>query len=391
MQPRRIGIVGATGQVGATLAEVLASEGRSLRLLIHTPGSAWRLARRPQELVTADILDKENLTAALSGCDVVVNCTRGGPTEMLDGLRNILNVSRSLAVSRFVHLSSVAVYGDPPAPGSECEDAPTAPRKGSYGWLKLRQDELVRDAARRGLPSVSLCLPNIGGPYSAFLLQILDALANRGFALVDGGAAPCVTVDVLNVCRAIGGAIESDVVDGRRLFVTDDDDVTWRRLLDRLVPLAPNPVTVRSISRQSVSVPASAAPGTAMSLLRALKHLVSSDVRLALRKDPLLASVDSALRDMVRRLGARTEDKLRLAIEGPTRVGPESDRTELIDQRLANQQLRGVRHRCDRAKKEIGYQRAVSFDGSMDAFERWLRQVRGMDEPGWDLARELYG
>lgn len=372
------------------LAEVLASEGRSLRLLIHSPGSAWRLARRPQELVAADILDKENLTAALSGCDVVVNCTRGGPTEMLDGLRNILKVSRMLAVSRFVHLSSVAVYGDPPAPGSECEDAPTAPRKGSYGRLKLQQDELVRDAARRGLPSVTLCLPNICGPYSAFLLQILDSLANRSFALVDDGSAPCVTVDVLNVCRAICSAIESDVGDGRRLFVTDDDDVRWRRLLDRLVPLTPNPVTVRNISRAAVIPPASATPRTGMPLLRALKHLVSSDVRMELRKDPLLASVDSALRDAVRRLGARTEDKLRLAIEGPTRVGPESDTTEPIDQRVASQQLRGIRHRCDRAKREIGYRPAVSFDGSMDAFERWLRQVRGVDEPGWDLAGELY-
>ena len=364
--------------------------GSDVRPVIHSPGNAWRLTRREIPLQRADILAESDVAKVLEGCSVVVNCTRGGPTQMLDGLRNILKVARSAGVRRFIHLSSVADYGEPPPPESVDEDAPTNPQEGTYGWLKLEQDRMVRSAAAEGLPSVVLCPPNILGPQSYFLLQILDCLTKGSFALVNGGGAPCVTVDVRNLCIAILAAAGSDVSDGRRFFVTDAENVTWAQLIGYLAPLAPGGMQVLHVSAADARAASARVPSAKASVTRALKHLASSDVRAALRKDPLLARWDKAIRDSVRRLGSEREEKLRLSVEGAVRVAKVDSRLPEFDRGFATQQLRGVRHSSERAMRELGYSPEVGFAESMDAFGRWLRQVRGMEEPSWDLAQQLY-
>ena len=385
-----IAVLGASGLVGATLTEMLLAAGRDVRPVIHSPGNAWRLTRRGMPLYRADILAEGDVAKVLEGCDVVVNCTRGGPKQMIDGLRNILKASRSAGVRRFIHLSSVAVYGEPPPPESVDEDAPTNPQEGTYGWLKLEQDRMVEAAATAGLPSVILCPPNILGPQSYFLLQILDSLTKGSFALVDGGGAPCVTVDVRNLCGAILAAAAADVSDGRRFFVTDAEDVTWAQLIGLLAPLAPGAAEILHVSAAEARAAAAPSVPAKSSLARAVKHLASSDVRAALRKDPLLARWDKALRDSVRKRGSEREEKLRLSVEGAVRVARVDSGLPDFDRGFATQQLRGVSHSCDRAMRELGYAPEVSFSESMDAFGRWLRQVRGMEEPSWDLARQLY-
>lgn len=338
----------------------------------------------------ADILVEREISKAVEGCDLVVNCTRGGPKQMLDGLANILKASRAAGVRRFVHLSSVAVYGEPPPPDSVGEDAATNPQPGTYGDLKLQQDRMVEAAAADGLPSVILCPPNILGPQSYFLLQVLDCLGKGTFALVDGGVSPCVTVDVRNLCAAIKSAGASTVADGRRLFVTDQQAVTWSQLVDFLAPFAPRAPQVVHISSAEARAGGGTAGAATASLKRALKHLASSDVRAALRKDPLLARWDKALRESVRKLGPASEEKLRLSLEGAVRVAPIDSGVPEFDRGFATQQLRGVRHSCERAMHDIGYKPEVTFEDSMDAFGRWLKQARGMDRPEWDLAQQLF-
>ena len=112
---RRIAIVGASGFVGSTLVERLLAQGRDEVLpFIHSSGNAMRLARLGIELPTIDLLVRDQVDAALRGCTHVVNCALGGADAALRGLRNLLAACRKHKVERFIHLSSVLVYGDPP-------------------------------------------------------------------------------------------------------------------------------------------------------------------------------------------------------------------------------------------------------------------------------------
>lgn len=387
---KRVAIFGASGLVGTAVVERLLKQGRDdIVPLIHSSGNAWRLASQGIPLKQVDLLDKATLQGALNGCTHVVNCSRGEDDFMIQGLRNLLEVARAEKVERFVHLSSVAVYGDPPHPLSITEDAPTEPAKGSYGWVKLHQDTMVAKAAKEGLNAITLCPPNIGGPSSYFLIQLTTLLRAGGFALLEDGATCCNVVDVANLAAAVESALERGPNDGKRVFVTDQMDVTWRDVIGGLAPLAG--VQWAEIPRITRKELAQVWPPAKehLSVTRAVKHVLSSDVRRALRKDPLLRKVDQTLRDTIARFGSVAEGRVRKSLYGSLRPSQVSVEPELNYQ-ICAQQLRGIRHSSARATQTIGYKPPYSFQESMAAFAAWYRWHHGFDSPFSDLTRELF-
>lgn len=386
---KRIGIIGASGFVGSTLVErALARDTDEIVPIIHSSGNAGRLARWGVPLVIADILDKQQLADALRGCTHIVNCSRNGKAVMLKGVANLLEISADLKIQGFVHLSSVMVHGDPPAPCSITEAGETKPVSGSYGWIKLKQDELIQKA-KATVPSTILCPPNIGGAYSGYFTNVYEAVRTDRFALMNEGEAVCCLVDVQNLCHAIELALDRCTNQALRLFVTDDEPTVWRDLVAPLAKLADRAQPIRKISEQDLRKLQDAdriLTTPKKSIIRSLKHLVSSEVRESLRKDPLLAKSDFWLRQGVAKLGAGVEDVLRHSIEGPRHVIRVSDQKPL-NLALTAQQLRGVGHSCELAKKEIGYRPQYSFIQSMNAFERWYKTLMGINTDYWDLLR----
>jgi nucleoside-diphosphate-sugar epimerase len=387
---KRIAVVGASGFVGSAVVEHLISqENYEIVPLIHNSGNALRIARLGISPQSLNVLVRDEVETALNGCTHVINCSRGDETVMLQGLRNLLAASHRKEIRRFVHLSSVLVYGDPPPNDSKHEDGRTEPKKGTYGSIKLRQDQLIMKASSEGLSSVILCPPNISGPYSEFLLQLLNAMRISQFALMGDGSAPCNLIDVSNLVGAIELALSKGKGDGTRIFVTDDEKTKWHDVVEGLAPLADLKEPVPTISKEELSRICAAQEESRASLLKSMKHLVSSNVRAAMRKDPFWAKIDQAARRGIGMLGHRAEERLRLLIEGPTPI-QEVKANPHFDTRLCAQQLRGVRHSCDRAKRELDYRPLHSFSESMDAFRVWYRTLHGMDSGAWDLLRELY-
>lgn len=395
MSTTRVVVLGASGFVGTTLVERLLKKPEvEVVPVIHSAGSAWRLARRSAPLLQVDVADRAALLEALRGATHVVNCTRGPRSVMIDGLRNILDSCRTVGVRRLVHLSSVMVYGDPPHVDSHHEDAPTNPPPGadSYGMIKLEQDRMIQAAAAAGLPSVVLCPPNISGPFSGYVAGIVNGLRNRSFALVDDGAGPCNLIDVRNLCHAMELALDTEgaELDGARMFVTDGEQVSWKDVVAELLELT-GVDAVRHIERaELLRLTGHGAKKKAPSVAASIRHLVSSDVRAALRKDPLLAKLDHVARTAVTKLGRGMETKLRLGVEGPTPVS-RPDPYANLTVGLCAQQLREVRHLNERAERVLGFRPPVTFTQSMADFRAWYRKMHGMDTPFWPISRHLYG
>ena len=386
---RRIAIVGASGFVGSTLVERLLAQAQDEVLpLIHSSGNALRLARLGIDLPAVDLLVQDEIEMALRGCTHVVNCALGSADVMLKGLQNLLAASRKNKVERFIHLSSVLVYGDPPPPDSVHEDAQPYPTE-PYGRLKLQQDRMVLQACRAGLPSVILCPPMVSGPYSPFLVRVLDALRAGAFALLDDGKTPCNLVDASNLAHAIELALDRGTANGKRMFVTDDEETTWRDVIEGLTPVAELTEPVPGITREELLRLRMADGKPSISVMQSLKHAVSRDVRAALRKDPLWAKVEQALGQSVTRLGKVVEERLRLSTAGPL-LPPKINSRLLYNTELCLQQLRGVRHASDLAKQELGYKPLYTFAASMRAFCAWYRSQHGMGTGSWDLLKQLY-
>ncbi len=382
----RVAVFGASGFVGSALVERLRRSGVETTPMIHTAGSAWRLSRRGMTLRSVDLLSRSEVAEALQGCTHVVNLSRGSDDVMIGGLENLLSAANKQRVRRFVHISSVAVYGDPPPPESAREDSSAHPAPGSYGALKLQQDRLVERAHAGGLSSAILCPPNITGLYSTFVCNVIEDMRRGRLALVEDGQLPINVVDVENLCHAIMLALMADSVDGRRIFVTDGPGITWRHFTDELLPLAELAAPLPSVPRSEIALPATL--HRRFSLRRAAKHLVSSDVRAALRTDPVFDAAEETMRGLVGKLPARFRDTLRDRIGGPRQIAKVVSGARLVS-RYNPQQLRGVTHSSARAAGAIGYENAVEFPESMAMFRRWYRATRGMELHSWPLVRDL--
>ena len=217
----RVLVTGATGFIGGRVVEVLHQrEGWDVRALVHNPARASRLARLPVDMRLGDLKSQESVNELVAGCDAVVHCAIGtawgNRAEIFDvtveGTRRLAEAARLAGVTRFVHLTTWAVH-DLSRPRTIDERTPADPPAGNdYAESKAAADQVIAAAARSGLPTVTLKLPNIYGPFSTiFTTRPVDHLS-RGELVLVGPAAdlPSGTIHVDSVVGAIVAALETE-------------------------------------------------------------------------------------------------------------------------------------------------------------------------------------
>lgn len=386
---KRIVVFGASGLVGAALAEYLVHRGMEVVPVIRQAGNAWRLLRLGLDIKQVDIMSQQEISAAMAGCTHVVNCTRGDDQVMMKGLANLLEVSRAHGIARFVHLSSVMIYGDLAIAHKESEDLPKL-KPTTYGGIKQRQDCLVQKAARKGLQATIIIPPNISGIYSYYLLSLMDAISNGEFTLIDNGSNPCELVDVMNLCHGIMLALDNGPGTGESYFITDGESTAWANVVEDLLRVRPIKISVPVLSRHAAEAILQQEGKKRHSPLKSLVHLFSSDMREALRKDPLLKQVDISVRHLVAKLGPKMENRLRLAIEGPLRVPKRSTSYPIANKALIAHQFRDSRYSIDKARQGLGYTPIISYKESMKAFSNWYRSTHGLDTEYAPLLSQQY-
>ncbi len=385
----RVAVFGASGFVGATFVErLLARRTHEPKALIHTTGSAWRLSRHAIPLHVVDVLDAEAVRRELADCSHVVNCSRGPDDVMLRGLRNLLAASAAAGVRRFVHVSSIALYGQQSVGALLDDDARPNSVRGQYGWLKLRQDRMVAAAARRGMQCVVVCPAHVFGAYSQFLTSCVNALRAGRLALVEGGSLPASYVDVSNLCQALEQALSCAEADGRRIVLEDGQKLTWLDVVTALAPLAEREPPFPMIDLESARRIAEASvprPSLAGSARRLAAHLTSPAFRELVKGDPLLGGAAAkalrALRVHAPRLAAR------LVGSAPTAA---AEPAPAWDAWSARAQSLSVRFSGERARRVLGFAPERSFAQSMAAFGAWYRATHGFGSADWPLLRELW-
>jgi len=155
-------ITGAAGHIGVRLAEYLSAiDACTLRLAVRqhqtTPLSDFG------DVISGDLQDKDFCRVAAEGCDVIIHLA-SVPTQIDDSstavathesmITNLLNVATATGVSRFVHMSSIHVYGNN-LHGRIDESTPCDPVT-PYGKAHLRTEQLVQSFEGAGMTRLSL-------------------------------------------------------------------------------------------------------------------------------------------------------------------------------------------------------------------------------------------
>lgn len=264
---KKVFLTGATGFIGSRVAEILRlREGLEVRALVHNPGNASRLARLDVEMVQGDLGSKTDLLALMEGCDAVIHCAIGTawgePKKIfevtVEGTRRLAKAALKAGVKRFIHVSTMSVYGDDlQLTGWITEEQPVRPAKGSvYGESKAKAERVVWYYAGKGLPAVVFRPARVFGPFSnIFITRPLQAMKEGGFSWLAPPDVPCDMVYVDNVVEAFLCALfaPEERVCGEAFNIGDEDETSWRDFYayfaERLGLSLPEGVSAQEVSQ----------------------------------------------------------------------------------------------------------------------------------------------
>jgi nucleoside-diphosphate-sugar epimerase len=375
-------VTGASGFVGCRVAEWLRlGRGLDVRAGIHRPENAARLARLDVELAPLDLADAESLARAVEGCDAVVHCaygTSGGAKERraLTGAATgrLAEAARVAGAQRFVHLSSVAVWGFDPGARTLDETVAFEPSSDPYVGGKQASEAALAEVATRGLATVVLRPANVFGPYSgAFTVAPILALAAGDPVLVGTGDAPANTVYVDTLAAAIEAALTRDEAVGETFVVSDPDGPTWRGLLEAYAGLSAPPRRVVAIDPDELAA--------ALRAQRPGPRAVARELRAVARaRSPRAALSLAASQPTLRRLGGHAvrllpgdRERYRPA---PTAAPAGPRAPQLPSPELAALQTSGVRYDTAKAQRLLGLEPPADFERALALTAEWLRFQR---------------
>lgn len=237
----RVFLTGGTGLLGSHLAHELRSHGHEVVALHRRGADTLFLEETECDLVEGDIRDDaEILSPLMVGCSHVVHGAAlvyaGGAWPKVravnvDGTRNVLTAARLAGVEHAVHLSSVAVYGDVPAPITEATPTDSdLPPGDLYARSKREAEEVARGIEqKRGFPVTILRPAAVYGERDRLMAPALARILRLPLVPLLGAArnalpvvyAGNVAVAIRLAAEAGRGATTFDVALDHRLNLRD--------------------------------------------------------------------------------------------------------------------------------------------------------------------------
>jgi dihydroflavonol-4-reductase len=187
----RILISGASGFIGAHLAQVAVSQGYDVTCLVRTPSSLERLKGLPVRRICGDIMNPASFADAIQRQDVVFHlaaCLRALESRRFDEInaQGTKNVAEACAAKDtppvLVVVSSLAAVGPSNLGRPRQEDDPPSPVS-DYGRSKLHGEEAAREFADR-VPITIVRPPMVFGEADPATGQVYRMIARWGIHLV---------------------------------------------------------------------------------------------------------------------------------------------------------------------------------------------------------------
>lgn len=242
-----LAITGAGGFIGKRLAERALERGLRVRGLDLEPAAAARAEALGVETIVGDINDPGAAARVCEGADAVVHTAaivrEDGDWELfrrvnVGGAENMARAARDAGARRFVHLSSVMVYGFH-YPPNVAEEGPLAGDGNPYCTTKIESEQALAALHARGDLEVVFVRPgDVYGPGSQpWIVRPLELMKKHLFALPNGGRGCINPVYVDDLCDGIFLALETDRT-GEAFNLTDGRAVTFADFFGRLAAMA---------------------------------------------------------------------------------------------------------------------------------------------------------
>lgn len=238
----RIYITGASGFLGRAVTKKLISEGIKLTAL-SLPGDPWQ----PPEgvsIANGDITDAGSLKGLAAGSDAILHLAGAvGYGVSWDacralnvlGTENIAAEALNSGVRRFIHMSSVSVYGRV-ADAPITEDFPLKKIGDPYGDTKIEAEILLQNMADQNRIDLTIIRPTmVYGPGDMlFFPKVEENLKSGSARIIGAGTNRVDAVHIDDVADFVCLAVQKPESVGRVYNLNNPDNPSWKEMLEEM-------------------------------------------------------------------------------------------------------------------------------------------------------------
>lgn len=230
-------ITGGTGFIGSRLALRCIEEGHNVRVFGRENNDAERANKKlveskEAEVVLGSITDKEKLSDAVKEIDIVFHLAAAQheanvPDQVfwdvnVTGTKNLLDMCLEAGVRRFVHGSTIGVYGN--LDGQIDEESPCNPEN-IYGVTKLEGEKLVL-SYRDKIPLVIIRISETYGPGDYRLLKLFKLINKNSFFMIGAGKNLHQLIFVEDLISGLLNAADSEKAVGEIILLVGKEPIT---------------------------------------------------------------------------------------------------------------------------------------------------------------------
>jgi 2-alkyl-3-oxoalkanoate reductase len=238
-------VTGATGLIGSHVVDLLVERAESVRALVRPGEVTDRLVSQGVDICLGDMKDRASLAAAVTGVDRVIHCAaRTGPwgprgeyeaTNVL-GLEDLIELSLAAGVQRFVHVSSVIVYGADVG-GAADETAPMyIEPHNPYNWSKVIGERVVEKYIKEKRAAITVVRPGwVYGPRDGNSFgRFASMVKNEKMVVIGSGKNHVPLVYVTDVAEGILLASSAQQAVGEAFTFVNDELVTQNEFFEAI-------------------------------------------------------------------------------------------------------------------------------------------------------------
>jgi dihydroflavonol-4-reductase len=232
-------VTGANGFTGSHLVKLLQQRGHTVVGLVRQSSDLSRLKGCQVRLVYGDIADRDALRAAMTGVDIVFHTAAYVELGLVDaakmaqvnveGTRAVIEVAQDLGIAKLVYCSTIGIFGD--TQGRVIDETFQRTQidfSSAYDSTKYAAQQLIDQAAARGLPVVSVMPSGIFGPDDPHFLPVLQAFRRGRLKVWAGGQRITGIVHVDDLAEAMLLAAEKGTIGD--YYILSAGDLTTREM-----------------------------------------------------------------------------------------------------------------------------------------------------------------